>query len=128
MVETVDAGEFDSHDEWRGTSAGGSLVGKGELFAVVWYEHAHQKCREAVEEENLVEGELDGARNSLAWVLCFSYSHSNKLSSKICEDRGAQSGPEAEKSSCRPTVDVLCECSGVFPVAEAFAITIWATS
>src|SRR5690606_31559008 len=64
--------ELDGDDEWRGSSRIGSRRGEGKLLRVVWHQHTEEKDREAVEEEDTVEGEFDGAWNGLTWVLGFA--------------------------------------------------------
>lgn len=64
-------GDNGSDDEGRGRGTGLGLGGKGKLLGVVGDDHADEEDADAVEEEDSVKGELDGAGNGLARVLGF---------------------------------------------------------
>lgn len=66
----LDSSELGCHDERRGCCRGvGLFVGEGEVFGVVWDDHADEQDAEAVEEEDSVEGELNGLGDGAAGVL-----------------------------------------------------------
>lgn len=79
--EGVDVRELDGDDEGRGGSTGRGAVGEGELGVVVRHDHADEEDADDVENEDTVEGELDGARNRLSGILGLSHSHTDQLSS-----------------------------------------------
>lgn len=81
--EDLDVGEIGSDDKGRGGSTGGLFGGKGKLIRVVGDEHADEEDGEAVEEEDSVKGELDGAGDRLAGVLGLGDGDTDKLSTKV---------------------------------------------
>lgn len=73
---------MDGYYERRcGGGIGGLLACKDEIWTVVWNDHAEKEDREDVEEENSEEGEFDGTRDGLSWVLGFTNSDTDQLSS-----------------------------------------------
>jgi DNA-binding transcriptional LysR family regulator len=77
--EVLDVGILDGDDERRSRGFGSLLVGSEQFIVVVRDEHAQEKHAQAVKEQDPVEGKLDGARNRLARVLCFTDRHTNEF-------------------------------------------------
>jgi hypothetical protein len=112
-------GNLDGNNKGRGRSTSGGLVGKGKLLGVVRYNHAQEENGQTVEEENPVKGELDGAWNSLARILCFTNSDTDKLSTEVGEDGIDQGAPEAIKFALTSGSNVWFEGTRIVVVLEA---------
>lgn len=115
--EDLDTGDIGSDDEWRGRSTGLGLGGKGKLPRVVGDDHSDEEDGETVEEEDSVEGELDGAGHGLAGVLSLSDRYTDELSSKVGKCSVDHAGPETEESSSVASHDIRLE--GAVSVSEA---------
>ena len=124
MVEAIDSGKFDGNDKWRCVGTRRGLIGERKFFAVVGYKHADEENREYIEEDDSEEGELDGAWNRLAGVLCLGDRHTNQLRSEEGEYCSASCRPEPQESSSSTSVFVLGEGSGVAPVSKTGGITV----
>lgn len=120
-----DLGKLDGDDEWRGGSTGCGLVGKGQVFGVVRYDHPQEENGQAVEEENSVEGKLDGARDGLARVLGLSDGDTDELSTQIGKNRVDQRAPESVEFACIARGYIRLESTGIVVVLEA---SRWARS
>ena len=123
--ECLDASDLDGDNERRGRGRGrfaGRLDGKRELVRVVGNEHAQEEHGEAVEEEDSVEGEFDGAGNRLAGVLGLADSNTNQLRAEVGEDGVDEGAPEAVEFACGARVDIRPEGSGVLVVLEASCV------
>ena len=93
-------GELDGNDKGRGRSTGGGLVSECQVRGVVGNKHSQEEDGKAVEEQDPVEGKLDGARDSLAWVLGLANSDSDELSSKVGKNGVDQRAPETVEFAC----------------------------
>ena len=78
--ESLDACKLDGDDEGRGRRTSPSLGRKRKLLRVLGDKHTQEEDREAIEEQDSVEGKLDSTGNSLAGVLRFADSDTDKLS------------------------------------------------
>lgn len=127
--KVLDSGELDGDDEWRGGSRVGSSVGKGEILGIVWYEHAEEEDGENVEEEDTVEGELDGAWDGLAWVLSLSNSDTDQFSTEVGKGGSDHSGPDGNEATSMAFLEIWLDWSWVLPVLESlwFGI-IWSST
>ncbi len=95
----LDSSNLDRHDEGRGGRTCTSTDGKCKLLGVVGNNHAQEEDGKAVEEQDPVEGELDSARDCLAWVLRLADSYSNQLSTKVGKNGIDQGSPKAVELS-----------------------------
>ena len=114
-----DVGELDGNDERRGRGFGSSFVGKTKLLGVVGNNHAQEEDGKAVEEQDSVEGELDGARNRLAWVLSLTDSDTDEFGTKVGKDGVDQRAPEAVELAGVAFGNVWLERTGLVVVLEA---------
>ena len=137
LREGLDASKLSGNDERRGSSRGvGLRVGESELLGVVGDDHADEEDAEAVEEENSVEGELDGLGDRTTRVLGLASSHTNEFGSEVSESSVDHDGPETKESlhirggrgvtlaHRRP----LSKSTRVVPVAEPTGIAIRTTA
>ena len=99
LREGLDASKLSGNDERGGSSRGiGLRVGESELLGVVGDDHADEEDAEAVEEENSVEGELDGLGDRTTRVLGLASSNTNEFGSEVSESSVDHDGPETEES------------------------------
>lgn len=116
--EVLDAGDLDGDNKRRGGRTSGCAVSEGELLGVVGDKHAEEEDGQAVEEQDPVEGELDGAGNGLARVLRLTDGHTNQLGTKVGEDGVDQGAPKTvEFASAAFSVGRL-KCTRVLVVLE----------
>jgi hypothetical protein len=120
--QMLNSSKSDGKDEGRGGRSSSPLVGEGKLLGVVRDKHSQEEYRQAVEEQNPVEGELDGARNGLAGILGFANSYTDKLSTKVGEDGIDQRRPEPIELARVTRVDVLPKSTGLVPVLETSCV------
>ena len=111
--------KLDGDDERRSGSTGSSLVCERQLLGIVGNNHAQEEDRQAVEEQDPVEGKLNGARDGLARVLGFSNGNTDKFSTEVGEDGVDQGTPESVEFTSRATSDEWLERTGVIVVLEA---------
>jgi hypothetical protein len=118
--QCLDASKPDGDNKGRSRCLGTGLVDSECKFGgVVGNEHAQEENGEAVEEEDSVEGELDGARNRLAGVLCLSDSDTDQFRTEIGEDSVDEGAPETVEFACRAGAFVRLERSRVLVVLES---------
>ena len=104
--EDLDTGELGGDDERGGVGTGtGLVVGEGELLGVVGYDHTDEEDTETVEEEDSVEGELDGLGDAASGVLRFACSNTDKLGTKVGKGGVDEHTPETEETSQRAAMD-----------------------
>ena len=120
--ESLDACKLDGDDEGRGRSTSPSLRRKRKLWRVVRDKHAQEEDREAVEEQDSVEGKLDSTGNSLAGVLRLADSDTDKLSTQVGKDGVDQRAPETVKPASVTLGNVWLECAGFRVVLESSCI------
>jgi hypothetical protein len=119
----LDTSKSDGKNEGRSGRFNSILVCELELLGIVWDEHAQEEDRQTVEEQNPVEGELDGARNRLARILGFTDSHTDQLSTKVGEDGIDQRRPETIESARVTLGDVFPESPGLVVVLKASCVS-----
>lgn len=95
---------------------------------VVWHDKTEQENREHVEEDDSVEGELDGAWNRLSWVLCFTNCHTDEFSAQVRENSCDHGSPESVKLACSTGIDIGLEGTWILIVSETGAVAVWSTS
>jgi hypothetical protein len=92
----LDAGGFDSNDEWRVSRVGTGR--EGEIRVVRWDDETDDKQRNDVEERNAPEDLLGGLGNSLAGIVTFSCCETNELCTTECEGGYDENGAEAREA------------------------------
>jgi hypothetical protein len=117
--------ELDGNDKGRGGRTSLGVVGELELVRVIWNDHAQEEDSQAVEEQDSVEGQLDGTGNRLAGILGLANRYTNQLSSEVGEDGIDQRRPEAVEPASVASVDVLLESAWVLVVFETGRLSIW---
>lgn len=124
----ANAGQLDGDDEGGG-SCGASLLGReDQAFGVVGDQGADEQNADHIKEKNPVEGELDGARDRLAWVLGLADSHADQFGTQVSE-RGRHHGrPEGIETTRGRILDIPVERTGLLPVPEALAVMIGAAA
>lgn len=128
--EGVDTGDLGGDDEGTGAGSGLLGVGEGELVTVVGDNHADEEDRETVEEEDTVEGQVDGLGDAATGVLGLASSNTDKLSSQVGEGGVDHDGPETEELA-QGTFGVARgdgKGTGVGPVLEAEGFAVGATT
>jgi hypothetical protein len=116
--ESLDACKLDGDDEGRGRRTSPSLGRKRKLWRVVGDKHAQEEDREAVKEQDSVEGKLDRTGNSLAGVLRLADSDTDKLSTQVGKDGVDQRAPETVKPASVTLGNVFLESAGFRVVLE----------
>lgn len=77
---------LDGNDEWRSGGCATSVCDTlGQLFRVERNKHSEEENKNDVEQQDAVEGELDGTRDDLSWVGSLSDSNSDQFGAKICK-------------------------------------------
>lgn len=127
--ENVDSGDLNGSDEWRGSGRVELLLGSlNKEWVVIGDDHTEEEDGKTVEKEDTVEGELDSAWDGLSWILSFSDSHTDKLSTEVGENSVDHGGPETQELSERANLEIRSECTRVLPVSESFSVAIWSTA
>ena len=120
-----DVSILDGHHKWRSRCLGSRhFVGINELRVIIRNQHAQEEHTEAVEEQDPVESELDGARNGLARILRLPDRDTDEFRAEISKDGIDEGAPEPEESSATSSGNVLLESSRVIIVLEPSGI-IW---
>lgn len=108
----VNASDLRGDDEGGSRGTGLDLVGEGKLLGVVGDDHADEEDAQAVEEEDTVEGELDGAGNRLTGVLGFGDGNTDKFSTKVGKGGVDHARPEAEELASGFVVEIDVRLEG----------------
>ncbi|KFH40351.1 hypothetical protein ACRE_089840 [Hapsidospora chrysogenum ATCC 11550] len=95
--QALDSGQLGGDDERRGAGASVLLVGEGEFVRVVGNDEADEEDAQDVEEEDAVEGELDGLGDTAPGVLCLPGRHTDELRAEECESSIDHDAPETHK-------------------------------
>lgn len=126
----LDTGKLGGDDEGTGAGTGLLAVGKGELLGVVGDNHADEEDTEAVEDQDTVEGQLDGLGNAAARVLGLASGDTDQLGTEVGKGGVDHDGPEAEEAARLARDGEVAEShgdgkgTGGVPEAEASRVAV----
>lgn len=126
--ENGDSRQLDGDDEGRCGSTAVGANGESKLLVVERNQGSDQEHREHVENEDSVEGQLDGAGDGGTGVLSLTDGHTDQLGTQVGESGGDHGGPEGEESASVAVFDVGVEGTGALPVTETFAVVVRTTA
>ena len=124
----ANAGQLDRDDEGGGGCRAGFLGREDQALGVVGDQGADKQNADHVEEQDTVEGELDGARDRLAWVLGLADGHSDQFGTQISECGRDHGRPKGIKTARGRILNIPVERTGLLPVPEALAVVIGAAA
>lgn len=127
--EDLDTSNLGGDNKGRGAGTGPALSdSKGQIRRVVRDNHSNEEDTETVEEEDAVEGKVDGLRDAATRVLGLAGCDTDQLSAKVGKSGVDHDGPEA-KELTGSTIHVKSgKSAGVRPVLEAGSLSIGATT
>lgn len=116
----LDATLLDSNNERRSGSSTSLTSADSVLqwLGVEWQEHTEEEDEDDIEEEDTVEGELDGTWNNTSWVGSLSNGDTDQLGTQIREDGGCHGTPSGKETTSSALHEVWVESTWVFPVLE----------
>ena len=115
-----DAGNLGGDDKGRGAGTGLVLVvGKCQVGRVVGHNHSDEEHTETVEEEDTVEGKLDGLGDAAARVLGLAGGDTDELGAEVGKGGVDHDGPETEELAGGARHVHLGKGARVAPVLES---------